>query len=159
MSAVFGAFVPGLVYLSGRLLGCWRVPAFLGALILGICSLFWYHAVIAELYTISAAFITGVIVLFLLWCQTNRIYYLFAAGVVCGLNFGVHSFVVLLIPALLVHIFIISQKCKVWLTAVSGFFFGLVLTISAFLLVDGIDPPSSYYNSVVRSYLGVWGLI
>ncbi len=47
-SAVCAALTLALVYLLARLLGGWRAAAVVGAAALGICRLFWWHAVIAE---------------------------------------------------------------------------------------------------------------
>jgi hypothetical protein len=158
MSAVFGALALGLVYLNGRLLGGWRVAAFMGAILLGTGGTFWYQAVIAELYTSAAALLAGVILLVLLSRQTGNAACLLVAGMVGGLSLGVHNTVALAAPGVLVYMVVTFHKRKEWFYAVGGALLGLALAFLAFLILDARAVPSSYYQSVARPSLSVWGL-
>lgn len=61
MSAVFGAVTVGLVYGLCRQLWCHRFAAAVGAVALALSPVFWSQATIAEVYTLHAAFLAGVL--------------------------------------------------------------------------------------------------
>jgi hypothetical protein len=157
-SAVLGAFTLALLYLAGRQLVGWRLAALTGSVVLGLCPIYWFQAVIAELYTAAAAFLAGILVLLLLWRQTDDERYLFVAGMLGGLSLGVHNTVALAAPAVLVYLLLNAPSRKAWGRALAGAALGLVLSFAAFAFLDARDPPSSYYNSAARHALSVWGL-
>ena len=66
-SAVMGGICMALVYLAGRMLIGWRLPAVTGALVIGLDRIFWSQAIIAELYTASAAMVAAEFVLLFSW--------------------------------------------------------------------------------------------
>jgi hypothetical protein len=55
------AFGLGLVYLNLRLLGGWRLDGLGSALSLAVCQVFWWQAIIAELYVLAAALAAGIL--------------------------------------------------------------------------------------------------
>ncbi len=67
LSAVAGALTTALVYLTARRLTRRRLPALLGAVSLAISPVFWSQAVVAEVYTLNAALVAGVLWLALCW--------------------------------------------------------------------------------------------
>ncbi len=69
LSAVSGAFTVALVYLVIRQLAKRRLPALLGAIALGASPLFWSQSVVAEVYTLNAAFVAAVLLLALRWAR------------------------------------------------------------------------------------------
>ncbi len=69
LSAVAAALTVALVYGVARQLTRLRLPAFLGAAALAASPVFWSQAVIAEVYTLAAVFIAGVLWLALLWAR------------------------------------------------------------------------------------------
>jgi hypothetical protein len=69
LSAVAGAVTVALVYLVARQLTHRRWPALLGAAALAVSPVLWSQAVIAEVYTLNAAFIAGLLWLALRWAQ------------------------------------------------------------------------------------------
>ncbi|MGQ9600575.1 MAG: glycosyltransferase family 117 protein [Anaerolineae bacterium] len=69
LSAVAGALTVALVYLTARQLTRHRLPALLGTMGLAISPVFWSQAVVAEVYTLNAAFVTGLLWLALRWAQ------------------------------------------------------------------------------------------
>jgi hypothetical protein len=69
LSAVAGALTVALVYLVIRQLARRRLPALLGAVALGVSPLFWSQSVVAEVYTLNAAFVAAVLLLALRWAR------------------------------------------------------------------------------------------
>jgi Protein O-mannosyl-transferase TMEM260-like len=69
LSAVMGALTVALVYLIIRQLVRRRGPALLGALALAVSPVFWSQAVIAEVYTLNAAFVAALLWLALRWSR------------------------------------------------------------------------------------------
>jgi hypothetical protein len=157
-SAFFGALTLALLYLAGRLLGGWRMASFAGVVMLGVFRPFWFHAVIAELYTAAAALVASILLLVLLWRKTDDWRCLAAAGLIGGLSLGVHNTVALSAPAVLVYLALLAPRRRAWAAAVMGAALGILLALGAFFLLDALDAPSSYYNSVARPSLSVWGL-
>lgn len=158
LSAMFAALALALLYLSGRMLSGWRLPVLAAVYVLGTKGLFWIHAIIAELYTGAAALVAAEVLLLLLWRQKGRAGYLFVAGLLGGLSLGIHSTVALMAPAVLVYLLLTARRRQVWLSALGGAALGVALYVGGFLLLDAINAPSSYYTSVVRPSLSVWGL-
>jgi len=71
MSAVFGALTVAFVYGLCRQLWCHRVAAAIGALAFAVSPVFWSQATIAEVYTLHAAFVAGILWL-ALWVGAYR---------------------------------------------------------------------------------------
>jgi len=69
LSAVAGAVTVALVYLVARELTRRRLPALLAALALAVSPVFWSQAVVAEVYTLNAAFVAGLLWLALRWAR------------------------------------------------------------------------------------------
>ncbi len=122
MSAVFGALTVALTYLIGLELtvGSWQskeqyrtdarqvwaeVPAALiGALALATSPVFWSQATVAEVYTLNAAFVAG-----LLWLLIRSKYppsenALMAVAFLFGLSLTHHRTTVLMLPAITYHL-------------------------------------------------------
>lgn len=69
LSAVAGALTVAFVYLVARQLARRRLPALLGAVALAVSPVFWSQAVIAEVYTLTGAFVATLLWLALRWAQ------------------------------------------------------------------------------------------
>jgi hypothetical protein len=106
MSAVFGALAVALVYLVGLEIasngerGSWSAvaAAAIGALALGVSPVFWSQATLAEVYTLNAAFVAGM--LLLLARGVRRARDLMALAFLFGLSLTHHRTTVLLLPAI-----------------------------------------------------------
>ena len=68
LSAVAGALTVVFVYLAARLLTR-RLPALLGAVALTVSPVFWSQAVVAEVYTLTGAFVALLLWLALRWAH------------------------------------------------------------------------------------------
>jgi hypothetical protein len=157
-SAVAASLALALLYLAGRVLVGWRIAALAGPLALSVCQVFWWQAIIAELYTAASALLAGAILLLVLWRRTDDWRYLAGAGLLGGLSLGVHNTVALAAPAVLIYLLLTARTRKAWLGAAGGAALGVLLTLTAFAFLDARDAPSGYYNSVARHALSVWSL-
>lgn len=158
LSAVSGALALALSYLLVTVLTGRRLAALPGAFLLGAVNIYWSQAVIAELYSPAAAFTAGILLLVLLWRAGHGDRYLFVAGLLGGLSLGVHNTVALTAPAILLYLAVSAPKRQSWSMATAGALIGFSLTLGFFLILDGLDSPSGYYNSVVRPSLSTWDM-
>jgi hypothetical protein len=165
-SAVLAALTVACVYLIVRLLTGWRLAAVTAALTLAVAPLFWYHAVIAELYVPACAFLSAVFLFLLLWRQTGKWGWLAASALLGGLSLGVHSSVALAAPGILVYLAVVTmdphlpkkEKARTWLVAIGGAVVGMALALGAFLIVDAHQNAVSYYNATVQPALSLWNM-
>ncbi len=157
-SAIFGALTLSGLYLLGRSLGGWRMAALVGPLALALTRLFWWHSVIAEVYTPAAFFVVAVLLLVVLWRQTRKAWLLFAAGFLGGLTPGMHGLAVLIAPAVVVYLVLTARRKVDWKMAVLGGLAGLLVFLGAFWVIDRIDVPTSVYFITYRPNLTVWNL-
>ncbi|MBT3712388.1 MAG: DUF2723 domain-containing protein [Anaerolineae bacterium] len=158
MSAFFGAFAVGQVYLTIRKLGGWKVAAIAGAAGLMLNPLFWRRTIFAETYAPAASMIASVFLLMLLWDESKNARYLFLAGLVGGLSVGIHSTVVMTASAVLIYMIFKARRKRDWISAAVGATLGLLLFFLAFLYLDQNNPPSSIYNTTYITNLSTRGL-
>lgn len=157
-SAVCGALACTLVFLLLRVIKGRRLPALGAALAMGVTPLFWWQAVIAELYTIASLLIAVVLLLVTAWRRTNQPRFLFWAGLIGGLSLGVHNTVALIGPAVLVMLLLTKAKRLDWGFSLAGTISGVLLALGAFLVLDAYDAPVSYYNTTLRHAVSIWNL-
>ncbi|MCG2784250.1 MAG: DUF2723 domain-containing protein [Anaerolineae bacterium] len=154
--AVLASITLACVYLSIRLLAGWRFAALTGTFSLAVTPLFWFYAVIAELYIPACAFTSAIILLLFLWRQNENPRFLFAAGLLGGLSLGVHSTVALIAPGIGIWLLVSGQFRKSWKPALFGASLGLFLALASFFFLDRYNAPSTYYNATVRHALSAW---
>ena len=142
LSALAGAVTLAEVYLLGKVLTGKRLLSLAGPIILGINAIFWWQAVIAEVYTPGAAFTGGVLLLVVLWGKTSRPAYLFTAGLVGGLSLGIHTLVALAAPAVLLYLVLRKANRKAWLFALAGGLAGLLIFTLSFFALDAHNDPT-----------------
>ncbi len=166
-SAVLSALTVSCIYLIVRLLAGWRLAAVTAALALAAAPLFWAFSIVTELYVPACAFLSGIILLLLLWRRSGNRLWLGAAAMLGGLSLGVHPSVALAAPAVLVYLAVISltpglltrrERGRIWLVAVGGALLGVGLAFAAFLALDLRNPSEGYYNATVEPALSVWGM-
>ena len=120
-SAVYGALAVSAVYAAGFLLTRRIVAALAGALALGLGTIFWSQAVIAEVYTLNALFVALVIIALLLWRDTRRDRYLLLAAFGVGIAMTNHMTSGLLLPAGFLFVAAVSwRKLLEWRLALKG---------------------------------------
>ena len=109
-SAIMGGAAVFVTYwlalrLTGSILG-----AGLGALAFGIGDTFWSQAIIAEVYTLNALFISSVLLLLFLWRDMRWDRYLLAACFLMGLSLTHHLTSGLLLPGAVLFVFSVDKK-------------------------------------------------
>lgn len=90
VSAVAAALAVANLYLLLRLWLGREFPALIGALTLALSHTFWWHASIAEAYTLWAALFLGELIVLLEYTRTKRVGYLYGLGLLNGLALAVH---------------------------------------------------------------------
>lgn len=176
-SAVYAVLTLGLLFLAARLLGAHPLAALAGPLALGASTFFWWHAVMAEVYTAATFMISLVLFLVLFagvkrgsedaWTR-GRSAALFWAGVAGGLSPGVHGTAALIAPAVGIYLLLLSLRFRslgvvrlvkaVWLPAAGGAVLGALLFLGAFAALDRNNPPSNDLLASARYNLDVWGI-
>jgi hypothetical protein len=101
VSAIFGAVTISLVYMILRELSLRRGPSILATVAFMVSHTFWSHAVRAEVYTLTLAFMNLLVWAMLRWHHTGQGKYLVGASLVLGIGLNAHLIVALYIPALL----------------------------------------------------------
>jgi hypothetical protein len=156
-SAIFAALTLALLYLLGKLLGGRRLPPLLGVAALGLYHLFWWHAVIAESYTAACALLALVLLLVVAWRKTKNAWLLFSAGLAGGLGLGIHTFVLLAAPAVLVYLACTARRFKDWGLAALGALAGVVLAVGSFFALNARGVPSSFLEQIAPQ-AAAWGM-
>jgi hypothetical protein len=101
MSAVFAALAVVMVYfIVMRLSGDW-VAAVSASLAFAFSRAHWGQAVFAEVYALNAFLIGAVLLSFLSWHQTRKLWLLYFSIGLYALSFGNHMTVVTLVPAVI----------------------------------------------------------
>lgn len=91
-------------YLTLRLTLGNRILATTGALVLACSRYFWSQAVITEVYALNSVFLTGVMLLVVMWMQRPSTRLLFFISFIYGLSLSHHLSMILVAPALLIAI-------------------------------------------------------
>jgi hypothetical protein len=108
-SSVLAALTVSLVFLIARRLGCPRSISIAAALGLAFGRVFWSQAVIAEVYTLHAAIVAGVVLSLPAWRQTRRERWFFAAIAMFAAGLGNHTTIVALAPGIAVYALMIDR--------------------------------------------------
>lgn len=101
VSSVFGALTIGFLFALLRELGLRRGASVLAVLAFAISHTFWQHAVRAEVYTMTLAFMVCFAWLGVKWFDTGISWYLIGGAFVFGLGLGVHLLIGLYAPGLI----------------------------------------------------------
>jgi hypothetical protein len=158
-SAFMAAMTVSGVYLATRLLTGSRLAALFGGLALTVSFTFWSQAIVAEVYTSGAAFVTLVWLGLLAWYRTGKRRPLCLAGLCGGLSLGVHSTVALLAPASLLFLWLNRKRWpNFWPAAVLGAAAGTLLYLLAFIAVDLHAPPANIFNAAYAPARSSWNL-
>jgi hypothetical protein len=166
-SALAAGFTLGGVYLVARHL-TGRGGALLASLMLLMSYTFWSQSIIAEVYTLATAFIVLTLLLLQLWQRQpmKRRWLLFLVGLLLGLGPGVHLFVLLIGPSVL--LFVLSglvigsaDERGHWthlVRFIAGGVTGVLLFILLFAVMDAQPTPTSFYATTLRPSQDAWGL-
>ncbi|HIE29233.1 TPA: DUF2723 domain-containing protein, partial [Candidatus Poribacteria bacterium] len=108
MSAIFAAATCFVLYHIVLHLTQKHIPAFLAALSLAFSFTFWTQAVIVEVYSLNAFFLSALIFLLLKWRKTRKTYLLYLFAFLCGLSFANHISTIFIVPAAIVFVFMVD---------------------------------------------------
>jgi hypothetical protein len=166
MSAVFASLAVVLVYVALRLLIAYRVPALLGAATFAVSPVFWSQAVIAEVYTLNALFVAGMLCLLLAWAQAHQgqsgllgdpTRLLTLLVLVYGLSLTHHRTMLLLAPAALVFVVTVDRGLltRGRLLARLALFIVAPLLLYLYLPLRGMTMSSlnGVYQNTLRGFL------
>ncbi len=129
MSAIFGALAALLVYAIVLELTRHRLSAVVAALSLTFSYHFWGESLVAEVYTLDAALVGGIVYALCIWQRTRRPVVLYAAFFLFGLSLAHRTTSVLLLPPLISWA-LISETFRyrgIWLRAIPWLLPGLAL--------------------------------
>ena len=110
LSAVMGSVAVTFAALLGRALGSSRLMSALGALVLAFGAAFWNYSVLAEVYTLGAALLLGIVYWLVRWRQTGRDAHLFAAAFYFALALGNHLSIVAISPAIVIFLLLTHPR-------------------------------------------------
>jgi hypothetical protein len=163
LSAFFGAMALTFLYLIARLIGTKPASAVFAPLTLALTPIFWKHAAIAEVYTLSSSCLAFIVFSLLMWGKSKKMVWLFLAGMFGGLSLGIHFTVILVAPAILLYLVTtpwsegesLGKRAK---PALFGVFAGVVIFLIFFYFLDQRNSPAGIYNTVIMPSLSVWGM-
>jgi hypothetical protein len=159
-SALFGAVTVALVYGVARRLGC-RVAVSAGAaLALAFGRTFWSQSVIAEVYTLNAAIVAGVVLLLLVWRETKRAAPFYGAVALFAAGLGNHITILGLLPGMLAFVWLHEpvrlRRPVVWLRGAGLVSLGLLPY--GFILLRSRQA-GAYVESPARSLAELGGVV
>ena len=159
-SALLGALTVGLTFLVARRLDCRRVIAAAAALGLASGAVFWSQAVIAEVYTLNAAIVAGVLLSLLAWSQTHRARWYFVAVALFAAGLGNHTTIVGFVPGIAIFALLTDARFVLrprTLAATAGMLAGGLLQY-AFILWRS-SQPGAYVESRATSVRELSGVV
>jgi hypothetical protein len=148
-SAVYAALAVVAVYAAGLLLSRRVVAAASGALAFGLGTALWSQAVIAEVYTLNALFVSITIVALLLWREYRKDRYLLLSAFLVGLCLTNHLTSGLLLPASLLFVALVDWRRLVDVRIVLGSAWLFLLGLTPYLYLPiraAMDPPMEANN-------------
>ena len=109
-SAVTGAVATGLVFLAARRLAARRIVGVAAALGFAAGATFWSQAVIAEVYTLHAALVAGLLVAAFAWSRSRRPAHFYAALGCLAAGLGHHTTILAFAPGLVLQALIVDRR-------------------------------------------------
>jgi hypothetical protein len=141
-SAVMGAAAAGLIVLAARQLAARPLVAVAAALGFAAGATIWSQAVIAEVYTLHAALVAGLLAAALTWSGSRRPGHFYAAVACLAAGLAHHTTILAFAPALAVQALIVDRRFALRLRtlATSAAIVALGLLPYALILVRSRDP-------------------
>ncbi|HWJ54570.1 MAG TPA: DUF2723 domain-containing protein, partial [Vicinamibacterales bacterium] len=109
-SAAMGAIAVGLVYLAARQLAARPIVAAGAALGFAAGATFWSQAVIAEVYTLHAALVAGLLAAAFAWSRSRRPGHFHAALGCLAAGLGHHTTILAFAPGLALLAVIVDRR-------------------------------------------------
>ncbi len=111
-------------------------------LLLAFSEPFWYHALIAEVYTLHSFFTCLIIYLLLQWKLKADLRFLFSAAFTYGLSAGNHATVVFYLPAILLLFFFWEQKERFKNLLITSLIFIIGFSVYLYLPIRSLAEPT-----------------
>ena len=141
-SAVMGAAATGLVFLAARRLAARPIVGAAAALGFAAGATFWSQAVIAEVYTLHAALVAGLLVAALTWSRSRQPVHFYAALGCLAAGLGHHTTILAFAPGLVLQALFVDRhfvlRARTLVTSAAILALGLVPY--ALILVRSRDP-------------------
>lgn len=150
-SAVMGAIAVSELYLLGRSLGVRALYAVAGAIFLMVNPIFWWQAVIAEVYTTSTAFFLAFMLCAAVWRNQREPRWLAAGGLLGGLCLGLHFTTLLVLPAIVIYLFLSKARKQDWSMAGAGAAAGLGIALAMYIVGASVDAHANFINCIKPS--------
>lgn len=131
LSAIFAVTACLFLFRMLKVFGLKNILAFATALSFGFTRTFWSQAIIAEVYTLNALFLSIVLYLLFLWRQTKRDRDFLLACAFYAFSFGNHLTMITLFPAIAYLIF--STDKEVFVKP------RLILTVLLFIILGALQ--------------------
>ncbi|MBA2693336.1 MAG: DUF2723 domain-containing protein [Rubrobacter sp.] len=160
MAAVFGGVAVALMYLVARGIGAGKAPSAGAALLFAFSATFWGEATCAEVYSMHASFLLGVMYLLLRWRERGGTFRLALAGLLFGLSLGNNAGMVLLAPAFL--ILLVAGRWRSLSSKMlfsSGFASLVGVSVYAYVPIRGFAGAWHNYGDPVNDWNDVWRLV
>lgn len=147
-SGLAGAAGVATIFLLARALGTRRIYCFFAGFALAFHWLYWWHSIMAEVYTISVATLLALLLFAVLWKRTRSLSYLMAGGIVGGLSLGLHPTVLICSPLIFLYLLLNKATKPEWKTVLAAIVAGLAIAVLAFMVCASYDGPTTNTNSI-----------
>jgi tetratricopeptide (TPR) repeat protein len=111
-------------------------------LLLAFSKPFWYHALVAEVYTLHAFLTCLIFYLLMQWKMKEDVRFLFAAAFVYGLSAGNHATVVFYLPAIVLLYLAWESKSRYKNFLVSSLIFLIGFSVYLYLPIRSLAEPT-----------------
>ncbi len=111
LSACLASLTVVLGFLLARRLGAGHLASAIGVLAMSFGPVFWSQALLAEVYSLGAALMVGMMLALIAWAATGRLVFLLAAAGCLALGLGHrHVDVIASLPAMLLFLYLYRGK-------------------------------------------------
>ncbi len=161
-SALFGALTVFLLFLVARQLGCRRVVSAAAALAFGFGRAFWSQSAIAEVYTLNAAIVAGVMLALLVWSEIRRPMWYFVAVALFAAGLGNHTTIVGFAPGIALFVLLVDRRFVLRLRTIAATAAILTLGLLQYLFIllrsnqpgAYVESPATTPAKLIRVMLG-----
>jgi hypothetical protein len=164
LSAVAGALSIGFLFAIVRRCAGGVVLAVLASWLVAFSYYIWVTAVAAEIYAVQGAFLTGAIVLALVWGERRSGSLLYGLALMLGFAIGIHLTMVLALPGFIALLAAPERRPTNRQLLVAALSFALGCCVYAYLPLRAaapleFNPARDYWGVDLASWGGFWWMI
>jgi tetratricopeptide (TPR) repeat protein len=111
-------------------------------LLLAFSKSFWYHALVAEVYTLHSFFTCLIIYLLLHWKKNEDLRFLYSAAFAYGLSAGNHATVAFYLPAIVLLVFCWERKERFKKLLITSLIFLIGFSVYLYLPLRSFSEPT-----------------